>query len=403
MNYRKAIKDNSSALAVTYGSMVFEGAIMTMLIALMAPLSETMNVDISTISMLVTIQSVGTVGTIYISGNTSDRIGRKKVIFLGLCSYFIFLTGMIFTNNFYLALGFSFLAGVGHGLMDSPSISMLIDIFGDHSGPAMSMVAVFFSGGGAISTIIIRYVLSNDLSLNTIYILYFIVGLFMALIILKAKYPQKQKRENTNNVEKTNNRETTNGKRTLLYTAILLASITFLFSSGNSVFRTWLSTYSHEIQGMTIEKSVGMLTYLQIGNVLGAFIFAYILTKVHSTKVLIANGIIASISLVLFLTQDFGQVIFLMIVGAVLSISFSLALNIIGELFIENSGQATGFIGTASMSAGMVMTFITGRLLPIIGITNLMWTSVGIIGLATVLALIFRGIFIKVRNKYVEK
>lgn len=396
MNYRKVIKSNSSALAVTYGSMMFEGAVMTMLIALMAPLSQNMNVDISTISILVTMYSVGTVGTIYIGGNMSDKIGRKKIILLGLISYCIFLIGMYFTSNFYFAIVLSILAGIGHGLMDSPAISMLIDIFGDHSGPAMSMVAVFFSGGGAISTLIVRVALAYNIAIKHIYVFYLLMAIIMSYIILNAKYPKRKISE----LETTKNNNDSNSSKTQLWAAALfLAIITFLFSSGNSVIRTWISTYSQEVKGMGVGESVGMLTYLQVGNILGAFIFAYILTKVHSTKVMITNGLIATLSFILFLKFDDSGVILLMIVGAVLSISFSLALNIIGELFVENSGQATGVIGTASMSAGMVMTFISGRLLPMIGISKLMWLAVFIIGIATLLSIIFRFIFVKIKPK----
>ena len=102
MNYVKAIKSNKSALLVTYGSMIFEGAIMTMLVALMTPLSGRMNVSVSEISMMITAQSIGTVSVIYLAGNISDKIGRKKIILLGLISYLLFLTGMFLLLIFIL-------------------------------------------------------------------------------------------------------------------------------------------------------------------------------------------------------------------------------------------------------------------------------------------------------------
>lgn len=400
MNYFKAIKSNSSALAVTYGSMIFEGAIMTMLIALMTPLSKTMNVTLSEISMMITAQALGTVSVIYIAGNISDKIGRKKIILLGLFSYFLFLMGMYFTTNFYFALFLALLAGVGHGLMDSPSISMLIDIFGNHSGPAMSVVAVFFSGGGAISTFIVREFIKYDIDFRILYVVFIILAFIHAYIVWNAKYPEKQKVV----VEKHDYEEidevmsSKNHEKIVLTAAILLAVVTFLFASGNSILRTWVSTYSNEIKGMTLEKSIGMLTYLQIGNLLGAIIYAYVLTKVHSTKVMIFNGIMAAIGLSIFLQFSTAEVIVLMLVGSALSVSFSLSLNIIGELYAENSGKATGFIGTASMASGMVMTFLSGILLPIIGVKLLIWLSVVIIAVATFLAIVFRGMFTEIKN-----
>ena len=187
-------------------------------------------------------------------------------------------------------------------------------------------------------------------------------------------------------------------EKALFNVAILLAVITFLFASGNSLIRTWVSTYSLEVKEMTLDNSIGMLTYLQIGNVLGAVAYAYILTKVHSTKVMIFNGFMASIGLSLFLSFTTADVLLLMIVGSALSVSFSLSLNIIGELYAENSGGATGFIGTASMASGMVITFLSGQLLPIIGVKLLMWSAIIIILTATALAIIFRRKFVEIRG-----
>lgn len=397
MNYSKAIKNNWSALAVTYGSMLFEGAIITMLVALMTPLSQRLDVSLTQISMLITVHSLGTISVIYLAGNISDKIGRKKIILLGLCAYFLFLIGMYFTTNFYFAILMAMFAGFGHGLMDSPSISMLIDIFGNHSGPAMSFVAVFFSGGGVIATLIIREMLKFDINIKYIYLLFLLLGAMLFLLVSKAKYPPKQRVI----VEESDNHEVVSDVRAkrLLRAAILLAVITFLFSSGNSIIRTWVATYANTIKGMSLEKSVGMLSYLQIGNVIGAIAFAYILTKVHSTKVLVVNGFITAVAVILFLVLDQGSVLFLLTIGIALSVSFALALNIIGELYIENSGQATGFIGTASMASGMVMTFITGQLLPIIGVSNLIWLSFGAIIIASVLALKFLNVFNDLQNR----
>lgn len=400
MNYVQAIKSNKSALLVTYGSMIFEGAIMTMLVALMTPLSGRMNVSISEISMMITAQSIGTVSVIYLAGNISDKIGRKKIILLGLISYLIFLTGMFFTTNFYFAIMMALFAGIGHGLMDSPSISMLIDIFGDHSGPAMSVVAVFFSGGGAISSIIVKEFIKNDVDFKYLFILFMIVAAAHAIIVFNARYPKKQRHVVERVSKKTEEDEEVKAKKekSLFNVAILLAVITFLFASGNSLVRTWVSTYSLEVKEMTLDNSIGMLTYLQIGNVLGAVAYAYILTKVHSTKVMIFNGFMASIGLSLFLSFTTADVLLLMIVGSALSVSFSLSLNIIGELYAENSGGATGFIGTASMASGMVITFLSGQLLPIIGVKLLMWSAIIIILTATALAIIFRRKFVEIRG-----
>lgn len=398
MNYGRVIKSNYSALMVTYGSMIFEGAIITLLIALMSPLSIRYGVSTSTISTLLTARAVGNVSSVYFSGNASDKIGKKKMILFGLIFYFVFLIGMMITSNFYVALFLSLIAGIGHGFMDSPSMSMLIDIFGDHSGPAMSVVAVFFSGGGVMSSFIVGRLLANSLDFRIIFIVYLVIASIVAIIAYSATYPKRQVRE----IKKTDD-SSEKDKKILLKTAIFLALISFTFAAATAILMTWISTYTFEVQGLSIENSLAMLSFLQLGSVIGAVVFAVILTRVHSTKIIIANGFLAVISLVIFLNLSNNGVILIMIAGAVLSIVFSLSLNVVGELFIENSGQATGFIATASMSATMIVTFITGRLLPVIGVESIMWIGVWLAVVATVFAIIFRGVFIKVRTTVIDQ
>lgn len=398
MNYGRVIKSNYSALMVTYGSMIFEGAIITLLIALMSPLSIRYGVSTSTISTLLAARAVGNVSSVYFSGNASDKIGKKKMILFGLIFYFVFLIGMMITSNFYVALFLSLIAGIGHGFMDSPSMSMLIDIFGDHSGPAMSVVAVFFSGGGVMSSFIVGRLLANSLDFRIIFIVYLVIASIVAIIAYSATYPKRQVRE----IKKTDD-SSEKDKKILLKTAIFLALISFTFAAATAILMTWISTYTFEVQGLSIENSLAMLSFLQLGSVIGAVVFAVILTRVHSTKIIIANGFLAVISLVIFLNLSNNGVILIMIAGAVLSIVFSLSLNVVGELFIENSGQATGFIATASMSATMIVTFITGKLLPVIGVESIMWIGVWLAVVATVFAIIFRGVFIKVRTTVIDQ
>lgn len=402
MNYSKTIKENASALMVTYGSMLFEGAILTLLIALMSPLSIRYNVSTATISTLLTAQAVGNVSSVYFSGNASDKIGKKKMILFGLLFYFVFLIGMSITSNFYVALFLALLAGIGHGFMDSPSISMLIDIFGDHSGPSMSIVAVFFSGGGALSSIIVSRLLHFNLDFRIIFIIYFFLAVIVGIITYKAKYPKRQVRK----VSKKDSKQSLEHRKILLKTAAFLGLLTFLIGASNAIFRTWVSTYAVSVGGLTLESSLNLLTFLQIGSVIGAVFFAYILTKVHSTKIMIINGFIAITSLVLFLTIDISGisgVLLVMVAGAVLSIGFSLSLNIVGELFIENSGQATGFVGTSHMTASIVMTFLTSRLLTKVGVSFIIWIAVGLSVVATLLSISFRVMFVKVRKEVIDQ
>lgn len=374
---------------VTYGCMLFEGAINVLMVATMSMLQDHFEMSAASISTLITIKSIGTVATIYFSGSLSDLIGRKNIICLGSVFFMVFLIGLISTQNFYMAMFFALIGGIAHGLMDSPAISMLIDIFGRDSGPAMSFVQVFFASGSAITSTLTSLIIKKNMNWKLIYALYAIVGIVVIAIVLTARYPKRYKGEPIDA------NESPKREPSFMREGLLLACTTFLLSSSSAVINTWLPTFANQEKNMTLISSVELLAKLQFGNIVGALLFAYILTKVHATVLLIINPLIALIGMMTIVFMPNISALSVFVVGMVMGVLFSLALNIAGEMFPQSSGKATGFIGSASMSAGMTTVFLTGKLYPYTGFQHLFTFVLILLSLAICLATWFRTLYLK--------
>lgn len=386
---RSIIRDNKTSLMVTYGCMLYEGAITALLVATMVMLERHYVATAGQISMLITAKSVGTVVTIYFSGAISDKVGRKNIITIGAVFFMIFLVGMVSTQSFAIAMFLSFVGGVAHGLMDSPSISMLIDIFGAKSGPAMSFVQVFFAGGGAITTFLTSQVMKYNIDWKFLYFGYAVVGILVIILVKTARYPKKNQSEGT--IKKVNH----NWKPSFLREGLLLAILTFFLSSSNSVLNTWLPTFANVEKNMDLISSMQLLTKLQLGNITGALIFAYVLTKVHATSLLVFNSVVAFVGFLGIIFMGEISALNVFIIGMMMGVLFSLSLNVAGDLFPNDSGKATGFIGSASMSAGMTSVFITGKIYENIGFMNIFKITLGLLFVAVIIAFYFKIVFIK--------
>lgn len=375
MSYLNISKKNLGALFVTYISMLFEGAINVLMIVSMDYLISRYNVDRQAISVLITLKSLGTFLTVYISGGVSDKIGKRKVIFTGLIFFMVFLIGMVLTSNYTVALVLSLLAGIGHGLMDAPSIAILVDIFAEKNGPAMSFVQVFFGLGGLICSSLATMFVKYNINLLKLNFVMMIIGLILALIILKSQFPDDEKIKTQTNMNKTFKKLSENS---IVKSAFLLAVAAMSFSAANAIVITWLPTYSEVVLGMTQEKSILQLSQYQTGNIIGAIFFAWLLTQFPAEKLQVVNASIAIISLTAFMYIN-TNIPLLFISGLVMGVMFSLSLNIIGKIYKNESGRAIGFIGMVAMMSTMITTFITGRLVMNTGVAFVFSTVVWVL------------------------
>ena len=74
-------------------------------------------------SLAITATGFGKMLTVWLGGEFSDRIGRKKMAIAGGILYIICFAGLLFTSNFMVACVSAFLAGVAtSGFWDASSI-----------------------------------------------------------------------------------------------------------------------------------------------------------------------------------------------------------------------------------------------------------------------------------------
>lgn len=371
------------ALMVAYGAMLFEGGANVIIISTMTFLSMKYKVELADISLLLVIKSTSTAIILYVAGNISDKIGRKNVIATGTVLLMFFFVGLYFSENYMLAILFSIIGGLGQGMMDSPAMSIIFDAIDENTGPAMSLIQFFFTGGGALITFITSVLIRNNINFAYLYIGYVSIGLILLFIVITAIYPAISNDKNTKSktisfeIEPSFKRE-----------GVFVIFLTYCSSSLISIIMTWLPTFAREIKNFVEADSVLLLTSYQIGAIAGALIFAVLLKYVHPTVLIAFNPFILTSMLGVLLSSDNQVLLFAVIAvsGVFMGVYFSMCVNMGGELFSKNPGKIVGAIGTANFLANTIMVSITSRIFKTYGIYN-----VFIVGFALSIFLLLVG------------
>lgn len=375
-------------IGLSYLTMFFEGALNVVLITLMMTLANHFDVTTAQTAQLISLKSLGTILTLYLAGNLSDKYGRKKIMLLGLFFFILFLIGFGFTNNFQLYYVFALLAGIGHGLMDSPGISLLFDAIKGNTGPAMSLVQVFFAAGSVLMTLLSSFFIANNLPWQLIFKGYLVLAVILGIVIMVVKYPA---------IESKPEFKTTQNINSPLRVMALLLGTVILSASIQAILQTWIPTYGVIEKGLSEAASVSLLSSYQIGAVAGAFVLAFLLRKIHSTIFMIVNPIIVLVFMAIhmFTSHPLLSAITLFMMGFSQGVYFSLSINMGGELYPEKAGTATGLVGTVNMIGNSLMVSISGYLQTTIGVFNVFLIGLVVLFLLSNSAIWFRRSYLK--------
>lgn len=345
------------AIAVSYLAMVIEGSLIIMIVALMSVFALRYGKSASEVTLMLTSKSLGTVLVLYIGGHLSDRFGRRYVILAGAVFFLIFLTGLSLTKSYEAAMVFAFLGGVGHALMDAPSMSLLFDVFGKKAASAQSIIQTFFGGGMAATTFFAGLILRYNWPFQ--YLLFAGMAMLIVLIVLclASPFPPVTGKQVLSDDSIHVQQASMKREGALLLLMVGCAAAT------TSIIQTWTPLFAEIAKGFPKADSVQMLTYYSVGAIAGSLISAAAVRKVPGIALLRLYSIIAIplVAMLVFIPHPAFTRPILFLMGIALGVFFSLSINTGGELFFRNSGKITGLVGTVNMLANLVIIFVSAQ------------------------------------------
>ena len=376
---KSSIRLKESAFVASYGAMFFEGALNVIINASLIQLAQSLDRSLGEVAQLISAKSLGTLLFLYLAGKWSDQYGRKPLVLLGSLCFLIFLLGFSWTTSFTGLLLLALLGGVGHGLMDAPSMSILFDLLADKAGSALILVQFFFSLGGMFVSFVVSHTVAAGLSYRWIYTLMLGFGLVYFLHVALSPLPALRRSEGSAPLPQ-------KASQILATPAMMtvLAGIC-LFAIYQYIMLTWTPHFLQQTKGYQAATALRTVAIYQMGGALGSVAFSLVLRRIRAAQLALMNtGLTLGLSLaLLFLQQALTLQLCLFLMGAIMSVYFSLCISIGGELYPQATGLVSGAIASfnvvTTLLASLLISFLMEGKMPVTALFLLLVLILGIL------------------------
>lgn len=363
---------SASGIYLSYSML---GMILLILSSNMPFLTKQFHTDPAGISFLISMEGICRSLTLYVAGRLSDKLGRKKFLFLAPLFAIVFLVGIPLSPTYQVAMLVSVFAGISHAFMDAASYPSLMECFPKSPGTATVIIKAFVAIGGIILPIIITFFVKRDMFYGYTFYVVAALGVLVFLIIASSKFP------NANEIKDVNNDKVLEDKKfktepMLWKEGLALIIIGFTSNATFILFQTWIPTYAQRILGMSQVSSLKFISYYSTGALVSVGILAILLKKtvkpVFITLIYPLIGFTLLIILLTFRTPIIATMAFCLI-GVASAGVLQMAQTTMGELFWKNKGATIALVSTASGVAAAVIPAVTGLILRHYGILHVFY------------------------------
>jgi FHS family glucose/mannose:H+ symporter-like MFS transporter len=337
-----------SIIALTlaaYLSMLFLGVATS----LVGAAARNINISPFQIGLLLTIQNVGFMLAVWISGTLADTHQKPKILLVGSLilafSFFAFYLTGIFWLNFLIIM----LIGAGVGTYEGVTDAMLLDMHSERQSLHININHFFVTFGAILITVYLIFLdMDWRISLTQSAVVVLLLALFYAFMRLPTKNDQNEDYLQRIRILSREN----------LVVALFIATVLVVGVEVGTI--GILTTYLMEMQGFAQTTSkVGLVTFL-VGIAIGRIIVGFVSQKEQiSNYILILFGLAAIFFTFLFIV-DLGQWSYMSIFLAGLGISalLPLIITLAGMVYPQMAGTVIGSIKVAIPVGGIMIPLL---------------------------------------------
>lgn len=312
----------------------------------------------STISLILSINTVGAIIGSFLAGHLCETKGHKFVYIVGSIISTIAVIIAPFTQNAFSLGLFNFVFGLGRSFIAIGVDSMVPVLSVGFESILMNITHFMYGMGSFAGQSAIGILLAKGITWRNIYIylfIFFIVAIIMSLIIKTPNLLVKN--------EKTYKKKDFYKNQ---YVYMFIIALTFGLIS-ESVVYTWFITYMRgnfglDPAGAAKYASVYFLLFA-VGRLFGGFV----LKRTGNIKGLTLSLSLGAATIIMGLINKNEGLTLIAISGLFMSITFPTMMVIISSVFKQNSSYAIGFIVTISNILNVLLFNIVGVLNDVIG------------------------------------
>lgn len=354
------------------------------------------------VSMAITATGFGKFLTVWAGGELSDRVGRKKMAIIGGVMYIICFAGLLFTTDFTIACVCAFLAGVAtSGFWDASLYPAVQEAVPQAPGSALIGIKLFVSLSGIVYPLVtVHFAEAGNWHVNVwIPLILSIICTILAMISPFVYDDQMKASTGTGEDGKKQNlaqAEIEAAKARQLVKPNVLVNFITMFYAFLCMFimygaQQYTKAYGISNCGLTPMQAAGLTSIYTFGSIVAVLFWAFMMAKLkwNPLKVVLIDSVFTAVALAVVLLVGNVAVIYVAIAllgffaaGGALQVGLG-----VRQLFCPGpKGRNTGIYYTWMGLASCFLPYIVADMTKAFGETSAMYTMMGMLLGAAVLA-----------------
>ena len=365
------------------------------------PESAAYAAGVAAVSTAIAWTGFGKFCSVWIGGEISDRVGRKKLMIGGAILYVICFSIMLTTGNATLAAFAGFLAGVAtSGFWDASGYPAVQEAYPAAPGAALIGIKFFVSLSGMIYPLLaVRNAAAGNWKLN-VFIPLAMSFIVLALAIL-APYVYDDEKKEAKNAGKGGGKDAIAAEiqaakdrmlvKPNVFTKFLAYFYAFLCMAIMYGAQQYTKAFGLAYSGLTEVQAAGMTTIYTLGSLCAVIFWAFMMAKLkwNPLKVIIVDSVMTALALIVVLLIHNVAIVYI----AILCIGFFSAggalqtgLGVVQMFNPGPKGRNTGIYYTFMGAASYLIPVVASRLTVISGEGAAVYTLMGLMLILAVLA-----------------
>ncbi|MGB9679445.1 MAG: MFS transporter [Thermoanaerobacteraceae bacterium] len=353
------MRKNAYTIAVIYILMMLIGIIENAKGPLILNIKNFYSVDYTMMGLFLSIGSLGFILSTFIGGFLSDKIGRKKILIIGLFLILSGTIGIFISYKFLVFIIFVFIMNMGMGLVEMGINAVASIVFIINQAIMMNLLHFFYGVGAIISPNMTVKLLHFNFSWQQVYL--FIA--FITTILIITTFGINIKGEEKKIIkQKVNYVNILKNKRMWIFAIMLGFYVASELGIGN-----WAVTFFRTQYELDNTISSFLLAVFFATFTFGRLVGGFIVEKIGYLKSLFIFSLFSFIFILGGLTGE--KFAFLIpLAGFFYSIIFPTTIAVIMKEFKKHVTVIIGIILTISSTINMFANFLIGKLNDIFGV-----------------------------------
>jgi fucose permease len=282
----------------------------------------------------------------------ADRFGYRWLLVaacLAMCAGF---EGISFAGEVWILKASVLAIGFGGGIINGATSALVADISGEHKGPNLSLLGVFF-GLGALGMPLLLGLLSKYFEptalVATVGALLLATGVLFGIV----QYPPPKVHAAAGPVP---------WHRLLEATLVLTAFFLLCQSSFESLISNWTTTYFHKLGPLNEQQALYALSMHMAGMAAMRLLMGTALRQLPQTRLMwVCLGLLpVGILLLAFGGGIAGAMVGMVLLGAGLAGGFPIMLGLLGGRYAAISGTAFSAVLVVALAGNMLVNYLMG-------------------------------------------